>query len=73
MLRLVLKVVVIILCGIFLCGCYETKRHGYTERRGLMLLEQHEYARNQDVYKPAKKYKKNIPKKIKKLQMNKKR
>lgn len=54
-------------------GCYETRRHAYTERRGLMLLEKHEYARNQRVYKPAKKYKKNISKKIKQQQSFKKR
>ncbi len=52
-------------------SCYETKRHAYTERRGLMLLEKHEYARNQEVYRPSKEYKKNIPKRIKKEQLKK--
>jgi len=57
-----------ILSLLLLSGCYETKRQSYSERRGLMLLEKHEYARNQGVYKPSKKRKKNVSKKIKKLQ-----
>jgi hypothetical protein len=66
------KLFIILLCGIFFSGCYETRRHGYTERRGLMLLEKCEYARNQGVYKPPKNYRKNISKKIRKAQNNKK-
>jgi len=37
-----------------------------------MLLEKCEYARNQGVYKPPKNYRKNISKKIRKAQNNKK-
>lgn len=63
------KFILLFLLFIFILpSCYETKRQGYTERRGLMMLEKHEYARNQGVYKPAKKYKKNVSKKIKKEQ-----
>jgi hypothetical protein len=62
------KILILCLSCIFLFpSCYETRR-GYTERRGLMLLRTEEYARNQGIYKPAKKYKKNLSKKIKKLQ-----
>lgn len=63
------KFYILIFLSLFIFpSCYETKRHGYTERRGLMLLEKHEYSRNQGVYKPAKKNKKNISKQVKKLQ-----
>lgn len=69
---------IVLFCVLFVTliiysGCYETRRHAYTERRGLMLLEKHEYARNQGAYKPSKKYKKNVPKKIKQRQSTKKR
>jgi len=63
------KLVIIFLISIFIFpSCYETKRQGYTERRGLMMLEKQEYSRNQGVYKPTKKYKKNVSKKVKKEQ-----
>lgn len=65
------KLITLLLCCLFLVGCYETHRQGYSERRGLMLLEKHEYARNQGIYKPTKKYKKNISKKIRKQQQRK--
>lgn len=65
------NVIVLLLCLIFFSGCYETRRQSYSERKGLMLLEKHEYSRNQGIYKPAKKYKKNISKKIKKQQQRK--
>lgn len=61
-------IILFLLCIFIFPGCYETKRQGYTQRRGLMMLEKHEYARNQGVYKPTKKYKKNVSKKIKKEQ-----
>ncbi len=66
------KFFILIFLSLFIFpSCYETKRHVYTERRGLMLLEKHEYDRNQGVYKPSKEYKKNIPKRIKKEQLKK--
>ena len=54
-----------------LTGCAGSKKQSYSERRGLMLLETHEYFRNKGVYKPSKKYKKNISKKVKKAQKRK--
>jgi hypothetical protein len=60
--------IIFLVCIIIFPSCYETKRQGYTERRGLMMLEKHEYSRNQGVYKPNKKYKKNVSKKVKKEQ-----
>lgn len=68
--RLILYIILLF----FLSGCYETKKEAYTSRRGLMLMEKHEYARNQNVYKPSnvkKKIQKNIHKKIKQEQRKK--
>lgn len=63
--RYIYKYVLLILICLMLTGCYETKKQAYTERRGLMMLEQNEYARNKGVYKPSK-TKKYLDRKIKK-------
>jgi len=63
------KILLLFILSIFIFpSCYETKRQGYTERRGLMMLEKHEYGRNQKLYKPSKKRKKNITQKVKQQQ-----
>jgi len=54
-----MKKFILILCLLILSSCFETKKQAYTERRGLMMMEKHEYARNQKVYKPLKKHNKN--------------
>lgn len=60
-----IKYVLLFLTFLALSGCYETKKQAYSERRGLMMLEKHEYASNQGVYKPSKN-KKILARKIKK-------
>jgi hypothetical protein len=63
--KYIYKYVLLILIILALGGCYETKRQAYSERRGLMMLDKHEYSRNQGVYKPSK-VKKQVDRKIKK-------
>ena len=63
--RYIYKYVLLILLILALGGCYETKKQAYTERRGLMMLEKHEYSQNQGVYKPSS-WKKQLDRKIKK-------
>jgi len=63
-----MKKFILILCFLIISGCYETKKQAYTGRRGLMMMEQHEYSRNQKAYKPSN-TKKKLKKKIQK-QMN---
>lgn len=63
--KYIYKYVLLLVTFLALSGCYETKHRAYSERRGLMMLEKHEYARNQGVYKPSN-TKKVLDRKIKK-------
>jgi len=60
------KWIILFLVSLFLFpGCYETRNHGYKERRSLMMMKQSEYDRNKGVYKESN-TKKKLDKKIKK-------
>ena len=63
--KYIYKYVLLLVTFLALSGCYEAKHRAYSERRGLMMLEKHEYASNQGVYKPSK-TKKILARKIKK-------
>lgn len=67
-----MKKFILILCLLILSSCASTKySKDYKERRGLMLLEPNEYARNKPLKYSKAKSKKILQKKIKKQERRK--
>jgi len=62
----ILKLIILLIIAAALTGCYETKKQSYSERRGLMLLQPKEYARNKPLKFDKQKMKKQLQKKTKK-------